>query len=233
MHCVGMCGGFACGLGADARGPLASLQRHLVYNLGRVTSYCFLGALVGQAGLLLVEGGAWGNVAQRALALLSGGLMVVVGLQFLGLLRHRGLARVGAGADTLVRSLRRLVAAPGPAAPLALGALNGFLPCPLVYAFVAQAASSGSAMAGVQTMAAFGLGTFPAMLTIGGLAWWRSRAALATGSAHSVTLVRGAGGAAAMRWRLQGVRLAGGFIVLIGLITLARGALPIAALHLH
>ncbi len=233
MHCIGMCGGFACGLGADARGPVASLQRHLLYNLGRVASYCFLGAVVGHAGLLLVDLGVrshGGLLAQRALALLSGALMVFVGLQFLGLLRHRRLQQVGAGADVLVQALRRLVAAPGPAAPLALGVLNGFLPCPLVYAFVAQTATCGGALNGLQLMATFGLGTFPAMLAMGGLGWWRrSRAA----GVQPVRLAWASGKPGrTLNIRLHGVRLAGGFIVLLGLITLARGVLPTVA-HLH
>ena len=234
MHCIGMCGGFACGLGADARGRAASLQRHLLYNLGRVVSYCFLGAVVGHVGLLLVELGVrshWGIVLQRALALLSGALMLLVGLQFLGLLRHRRLQAVGAGADVLVQALRRLVGAPGPAAPLALGVLNGLLPCPLVYAFVAQTATCGGALNGVQLMATFGLGTFPAMLAMGGLGWWQRQR---VGGLQTVAVNLPGRRGHALQWRLQGVRLAGGFIVLLALITLARGLLPAAAqLHGH
>ena len=233
MHCIGMCGGFACGLGADARGPAASLRRHLLYNLGRVASYCFLGALVGQFGLWVAELGLrshWGILAQRALALLSGALMLLVGLQFLGLLRHRSLQQVGAATDVLVRALRRLVAAPGSGAPLALGVLNGFLPCPLVYAFLAQTATCGGALNGLQLMATFGLGTFPAMLVMGGLAWWQ-RSRTAGVQPVRVSFVPGRHGHA-LRVRVQGVRLAGAFIVLLALITLARGVLPAAA-HLH
>ncbi|THF56254.1 sulfite exporter TauE/SafE family protein, partial [Pseudothauera rhizosphaerae] len=88
MHCLGMCGGFACALGADGRGAGATLRRHLVYNLGRVTTYCFLGALAGLAGGWLAGHGGVGagvGLAQRALALLAGLLMVAAGLQLLGL----------------------------------------------------------------------------------------------------------------------------------------------------
>jgi len=42
-HCLGMCGGFACALGSDPRGSVATVRRHLIYNLGRFSSYCFLG----------------------------------------------------------------------------------------------------------------------------------------------------------------------------------------------
>ena len=47
---------------------------------------------------------------------------------------------MGFGGSTLALSLRSLLATPEPAAPLAFGVFNGFLPCPLVYAFAAQAA---------------------------------------------------------------------------------------------
>ena len=50
FHCIGMCGGFACALGRDPRGGVATVGRHLLYNFGRLTTYCFLGALAGALG---------------------------------------------------------------------------------------------------------------------------------------------------------------------------------------
>jgi hypothetical protein len=73
---------------------------------------------------------------------------------------------------------------------------------------VAQAASTVDVLSGILTMAVFGLGTFPAMLAMGHL-----------------------GRLLAPRWRTRGVRLAGGFILALGLVTLGRGILPMAALH--
>jgi hypothetical protein len=55
-------------------------------------------------------------------------------------------------------------------------------------------------------MAAFGLGTFPALLLMGG-----------------------AGRLLAPTWRQRGVWLAGSAILLLGLITLGRGLLPSTA----
>ena len=66
-----------------------------------------------------------------------------------------------------MRGVRGLLRAPGAAAPLAFGVFNGLLPCPLVYAFIAQAVVAGSVGKGLATMVAFGLGTFPAMLLVG------------------------------------------------------------------
>jgi len=236
MHCVGMCGGFACALGPDHRGRGATLGRHLIYNLGRVSSYCFLGACVGYLGLLLIGHGgeeSWAALAQRGLSLLSGLLMLYIGLQFLGLLGHAGPPLPGIG--WLADGLRQLTKSPGPGGPLALGALNGLLPCPLVYAFVAHAAGSGGPLPGVLVMAAFGLGTFPAMLLMGGLGLWvRSRGARSRrGPAQEAVLVQsGSRSIFGAGLRQQGVRIAGVFILVLGLITVARGVLPMGA-HLH
>jgi len=243
MHCIGMCGGFACAMGADPRGRAASVLRHGVYNLARVSSYCFIGAAVGYGGVLLVgdagEASA-SSTAQRALAALSGLLMVFIGLQFFGLFERAGLHWLEPSGSALAQALRRLVKAPGLAAPLAFGVLNGLLPCPLVYAFAAQAAASGGPLQGLLIMAAFGLGTFPAMLMMGGVGLWlRGGAAPAgTQTIHASFLPRAAPvlrtdwrvhGMRSIAWRTQGVRVAGGFIVLLGVITLARGLLPMSA----
>ena len=55
FHCIGMCGGFACALGRDPHGLGTTLQRHLLYNLGRLSTYCFLGALFGTLMGLLIR----------------------------------------------------------------------------------------------------------------------------------------------------------------------------------
>lgn len=213
FHCVGMCGGFACLLGRDAHGGRATVLRHLLYNSGRLTTYCFLGVIAGAVGQAICT--SQGNtvsllsgrldLGQRLLAVVAGLLMVVMALQFFGLLPRLHRRADGFGAGTLAASLRGLLTAPGFAAPLALGVFNGFLPCPLVYAFTAQAASTAAALPGVLTMAAFGLGTFPAMLVMGGLGRMLTPA-----------------------WRQRGVQLAGACILLLGLITLGRGLLPFA-----
>jgi uncharacterized protein len=210
FHCLGMCGGFACALGSDPRGRGTTVLRHLVYNSGRLTTYCFLGGLAGALGEAIC--GTQGlsvpmsdslAPAQAALAIVAGLLMICMALQFFGLFGFAHRLSMGFGGSTLVMSLRSLLPAHGLAAPLALGVLNGFLPCPLVYAFVAEAASTGGALHGILSMAAFGLGTFPAMLMMGGIG-------------QVLTPV----------WRRRGVRLAGVFILLLGLITIGRGILP-------
>jgi sulfite exporter TauE/SafE len=217
FHCIGMCGGFACALGRDPAGRAATVARHLLYNSGRLTTYCFLGALAGALGQALctprgltvpLMGGLL-DIGQRLLAVVAGLLMIAMALQFFGLLQGLHRMALGFGGGTLASSLRSLLTAHSRAAPLAFGVFNGFLPCPLVYAFVALAASSAGALSGALTMAAFGAGTFPAMLAMGGIGRLLGPVA-----------------------RQRGVWLAGSFILLLGLVTLGRGILP-DAMHME
>ncbi|WP_435104375.1 sulfite exporter TauE/SafE family protein [Arhodomonas sp. AD133] len=213
FHCIGMCGGIACALGGAPRGGKAgTIVRHLLYNSGRVTTYVFLGALAGTLGMALIQGSAAQPlvVGQRALSIAAGGLMLVMGAQLFGYFRPLHASTLGVGATGLVAGLRRLLAAPGPGAPLALGVANGFLPCPLVYAFLAKAAATAAVGPAALTMLSFGLGTFPAMLLTGGI-----------------------GRMLAPAWRRRGVRAAGTFLLALGAITIARGLLPLTGGGVH
>ena len=218
FHCIGMCGGFACGLGHDHRGRAATVLRHLLYNSGRLTTYCFLGALAGalgqvictsQGATLTLLGGSL-EAVERVLAIVAGLLMIAMALQFFGLLRAFHRLTAGFGSSTFAMSLRSLLTTRNGAAPLAFGVFNGFLPCPLVYAFAAEAASTFRVLPGLLTMAAFGLGTFPAMLMMGGI-----------------------GRLLAPAWRRRGVWLAGTCILVLGIITLGRGILPFGSHMAH
>jgi hypothetical protein len=150
------------------------------------------------------------DLGQRILAIAAGLLMIAMALQFFGLVPNLGRGPLGFGGNTFSASLRSLLGTPGPAAPIAIGVFNGFLPCPLVYAFLAQAASTATAPSGFLVMLAFGLGTFPAMLMMGGV-----------------------GRLLAPVWRRRGVWLAGSCILLLGLVTLGRGILPLESHIAH
>ena len=216
FHCMGMCGGFACAVGRDPRGGGATIARHLLYNTGRLSTYCFMGVLAGMLGQIICTPQGINlssnslDLGQRILAIAAGLLMIAMGLQFFGLVPNLGRGPLGFGGNTFSASLRSLLGTPGPAAPIAIGVFNGFLPCPLVYAFLAQAASTATAPSGFLVMLAFGLGTFPAMLMMGGV-----------------------GRLLAPVWRRRGVWLAGSCILLLGLVTLGRGILPLESHIAH
>ena len=228
FHCIGMCGGFACALGVDPAGKIATLYKHLLYNIGRVTTYMFMGGLAGIAGeaLCLPEGvsktdslGIWHNhfaftnfgtllpetlsTGQSILAVFAGILMVLMSLQLFGYFQRVHILSNGLNGNTLVSSLRTLLSLRNRSATLAFGIFNGFLPCPLVYAFIAHAAASANIFSGMITMVSFGLGTFPAMILIGSLGQFVNH-----------------------RWRQRTVWFAGLFIMFLGLITTLRGLFP-------
>ncbi len=164
LHCIGMCGGFPLALASGA--AQGNWQRQLLYNFGRLNTLVFIGALCGAAGAALVATGPirW---IESLLAVVTGSFMIVVGLEMLGVLSQvtaRGAALTRA---TIGRWLGGVMHSRSPAAPLALGVFNAFLPCQLIYAFAAQAASTASVSQGMLTMFAFGLGTIPTMLSLG------------------------------------------------------------------
>jgi sulfite exporter TauE/SafE len=204
LHCVGMCGGFPLALAAAGRA--GNLRRQLLYNLGRLNTLLAIGALAGLAGAAVVNA-APVLALERALAVVAGVFMLAVGLEGLGLLR--GVTAWGArlAQATVGRLLGGAMRSGHPAAALALGVFNAFLPCHLIYAFAARAASTASVGEGMLTMLAFGLGTVPAMLgigTVGTLVPLAVRPALARG--------------------------AGVLVLALGLLTIARG---VAAPPLH
>jgi len=165
-HCIGMCGGIAAALGATPRSWSASIARQLVYGLGRVTTYAFLGAVGGFAGLYLSQFDGGLLTAQQVFSILAGVLMVVIGASVLGLLRPLRWRVLDVGV-LLGPAFAQLLNARRTGGYFLVGLANGFLPCGLVYAFLARAVSTGRMAEGAMTMLAFGLGTLPAMTAVG------------------------------------------------------------------
>jgi sulfite exporter TauE/SafE len=182
-HCVFMCGGVvamtcsALPLARRSR-PFAQLPFVLAYNVGRIASYTAAGAVAGTIGAALTSFGAVER-AQLALRLAAGAMMIAVGLYVTGL--ARALSWMERAGEPVWRKIapiaRRLVPVRTPVAALALGALWGWMPCGLVYAALTGAVTSGSALAGAATMAAFGIGTLPTLVTMGSTAALVARAA--------------------------------------------------------
>ena len=177
-HCVAMCGGISCALSAGLpdsarRSPSRMLPFVIAYNAGRLISYTVAGAVFGTigaaAGILLPPSWAHGFAVVISVA-----FVIALGL-YLGNW-WRGLAvfeRLGA---KLWRHLQpfgqRFFPVTRWRRALCIGLLWGWLPCGLVYAALALALVSGGGMAGALTMLAFGLGTLPALITLGFAGRW-------------------------------------------------------------
>lgn len=199
-HCIGMCGGFALMVGWGHPSWRRNLMRQLSYSAGRVSTYCGLGAVAGFLGMRLAESTRDLANIPAALCLLAGLFLVVEGLAAAGF-NLRGRGKSGPGGCLLGGQFASILRGPGLQTAFAAGVLTGFLPCGLVYAFLALAASTGSMLWGAVIMATFGLGTVPLMVLTG------------TG-ASMLRLVT----------RLRMMRVAAWCVVLTGTLTIARGA---------
>lgn len=200
-HCTVMCGGIAGALGMRARQRgvcgVRAFTSGLGYQIGRTTSYAVAGALCGAFGGALSGLMDLAGVA-RALRVAAGLLLIALALQII--LRRRGfdvLERFGARFWRHLAPLAAGARAGGPGGAVLLGMLWGWMPCGMVYSMLAFAALAGGAAQGAATLAAFGLGTWPAVLA-GSLV-----------SAHAVGLARARGVYA----------LAGALLAVFGAIT--------------
>ena len=170
-HCLGMCGGIAAALGAA--GPTGGRPWvPLLYNFGRIASYCAAGAMAGVAGVA-AGGLLFGTHAGDYLRLATAAAITFIGMSMAAgdAGRHGWLRAPQRWGGSLWRRLSPLLyrSLPRAALPRAfgLGLLWGWLPCGLVYSALLAAAASGGAVRGSATMCAFGLGTVPAMAGVG------------------------------------------------------------------
>jgi sulfite exporter TauE/SafE len=182
-HCVVMCGGvvaMTCSALPIAKrsSPRAQLPFSLAYNAGRIVSYAMAGAIVGALGAVLASIGLVQH-AQLGLRLIAGAMMIAVGLYVAGLGRAlRWIERMGEPVwRRVVPFARRFVPVETPPQAFALGLLWGWMPCGLVYAALAAAVTSGSALGGAAMMVAFGTGTLPTLLAMGSAAAFVARVA--------------------------------------------------------
>jgi sulfite exporter TauE/SafE len=213
LHCLGMCGPLVvayslqlqpevhrtAAISADPWSP--GLVHHLVFHLGRITTYGLLGAF----GAWLVRvGGLWESILSvRTAATLGGGtLMILFGLILLKVIPLPFSSAMPSGqVGTALNSLiRHSLASRSLGSKGLLGSAAGFLPCMLSWAVIVKAAAFGSPVTGFLSMVLFGLGTLPVLFF--------------TGFSASIL---------SFRVRLAGERVAALSIIIMGAILLMRG----------
>lgn len=166
-HCVGMCGAFALAIGGSGRGWLDNARRQCVYTLGRMFTYGCAGLTAAFLGSQLQHRLPQWIPAQSLLSLFAGIVLVAQGVAILGLpgMRwHPGSGRVSCQAAT---AFREMMTAPSLSAVFFAGVATGFLPCALIYAYLALAARSGDLLIGTLLMVAMAAGTAPLMILTG------------------------------------------------------------------
>jgi sulfite exporter TauE/SafE len=178
-HCLGMCGPlvtlYADRLGADdERVRPIDVRQHLLFNAGRTLSYATIGAVMGALGAVLFDAAAVAAVATDVRAITGivvGGFIVVTGAGYLvrGSVGHGGsLPVVGRAFSRLSGAVTaRVDAWVGGPRIVALGALHGVLPCPLLYPAFLYAFAIGSPLRGAVALFVLGVGTVPTLLAYG------------------------------------------------------------------
>jgi uncharacterized protein len=159
LHCAAMCGPLLLALPVAAGGAGRFIAGRVIYQLGRVLTYALLGVFAGLVGKSIFLAGF-----QRWLSLALGVAVLV------GFFISKKVA-VSAPVVRLVLGLKNLMGAQLQRRDFSslalLGMLNGLLPCGLVYAALANAATAKNISVVVAQMTVFGLGTLPMMLAIG------------------------------------------------------------------
>jgi len=188
-HCLGMCGPLVT-LYADRMGNTASetgrdagdsrrvrpadVRQHLLFNAGRTLSYAAIGALMGALGAVLFDVAAVAALAtdvRGVTGILAGGFIVFTGAGYL----LRGTVGHGVSIPLVGSAFSRVYGVVttrvdewvGGPRIVALGALHGFLPCPLLYPAFLYAFAVGSPLRGALSLAVLGVGTVPTLLAYG------------------------------------------------------------------
>ena len=161
-HCVGMCSGFLSlqTLFFKGKNKIEILMLSTLYSLARIFAYVVLGALLGAFGAVISF-----SIQARGVIFFIVGLVIAfigIALLFRGELlkfveNQKALNFVARIAKTRIqkKNLTNF---------LLLGFLNGFLPCGVVYYFLALGILSANFIDSAFIMLVFGLCTLPAML---------------------------------------------------------------------
>ncbi|MGQ5390497.1 MULTISPECIES: sulfite exporter TauE/SafE family protein [unclassified Paenibacillus] len=160
-HCIGMCGGTVSGFALNAEA--SAFRAVSAYNLGRITTYTGLGALMGTVGSFVETAGKLAGL--QGIASIAGGVLILLWVfrKYAIPLGSWGPLRI-----PFLRSLSlKLKNRREMSAIYGSGVLLGFIPCGMTYAMQMNAASSSGAWSGALIMAVFGLATLPALYFAG------------------------------------------------------------------
>ncbi len=159
LHCLGMCGPIALAIPLNRSSKSSKLFGILQYHLGRVLVYAILGYIVGYIGMGIKLFGVL-----QAISIIAGiGIIIYAWRKkltffknpFTSSLRHTSL---------LSQSMGKIMRSESPIKLFLLGALNGLLPCGMVYTALITAVVMGTPVLSATSMLAFGLGTLPGLV---------------------------------------------------------------------
>ncbi len=146
---------------SERNSTLEKLQPHLMFNIGRIVSYTFLGGALGILGSKLQISLTFSSLLIIAVSI----MMTFLALQMLGVRAFRRFQ------FTMPRFITRHIADENnfqaKYMPFLMGALTFFLPCGFTITAQGLALISGNPIQGALIMLFFALGTTPVLLAIG------------------------------------------------------------------
>ena len=162
FHCVGMCGPIALALPVHTPSPWKYFLSRILYNLGRVATYMWLGALMGFVGQRVMLAGV-----QQNLSILIG-VLILLGVVLPKKITSRleNFSLLGKMYSVVRSGISNLFQQRTLGSLFIIGMVNGLLPCGFVYVALAGAATTGDALRGATFLLGFGLGTIPLMFAV-------------------------------------------------------------------
>ena len=161
LHCVGMCGPLSLGLPMHETSQSRRMIALALYHLGRIITYSLLGLLFGLMGRKFYLAGM-----QQGLSIALGVVMLVVTLQYFVFRYAYQPVFIKKMYSRLQQAMMRVMKTLSLPNYMLFGAMNGLLPCGMVYVAIAAAMSTNGILTGTVMMASFGAGTLPAMFAL-------------------------------------------------------------------
>ncbi|CAL2088907.1 DsbD_2 domain-containing protein [Tenacibaculum sp. 190524A05c] len=161
LHCLGMCGPIAFMLPLDRTNQVKQFFQLMSYHSGRLLTYGLLGVLFG-----LLGRGFELFIFQQHLSIFTGALMIII-IMFPKLVYQlKATEALNTYISKIKSTLGKELKQKSNDTFFAIGFLNGFLPCGLVYMALLGAVATHSTFQGSLYMIVFGLGTIPLMSSI-------------------------------------------------------------------
>jgi len=160
LHCAGMCSPLA--MAVTAQRPF--LFNKVIYNTGRILTYGILGAIAASFGSLFMI-----TPYQGIISFVVGTLFLLIGIGAISGVRVPFLTQaISRLTNWLKRIFQHLLKKKSHVSVLAMGMLNGLLPCGLTYLAMTYCFILPDFNEGFWFMILFGIGTWPVMI---GFTW--------------------------------------------------------------
>jgi hypothetical protein len=169
VHCIAMCGSVIGALTLSLPAEIREQPRRMFpyvfnYNVGRILSYAVAGLIVGLLSSPLAQFNA-----HNVLRVIAVVVMIAMGLYLAGWFpKFAMMERVGVPIWRRLQPIgHRLLPVRSAKQAFLLGMIWGWLPCGLVYAALAVAATTGDPLQSMWVMLSFGAGILPAVMGAG------------------------------------------------------------------